>query len=195
MNLPLAVSVLLIQLATLPDTLVTRTIPVRGVFEYTSGVLQIVVLLLGVGVLSALVLLLVALRKGIDKLNVTIERLATDVRPLVQNASAAIDDSRAIVARLRSDVDSVSDAASQVGRQLRRAADRTVERVDDVNAVLDVLQAELEQMAISTVAAARGVSVGSRLLRAVFGRDFRKGARRRSGRPVRKDRDDAPPAD
>ena len=40
----------LIQASVLPDTIVARTVPVRGIFEYSSGILQILVLLLGVEV-------------------------------------------------------------------------------------------------------------------------------------------------
>jgi len=170
----------LIQALVLPDTIVARTMPVRGVFEYSSGILQILVLLLGIGVLIALVLLLLSVKKGIEKLNETIDKLSSEVRPLIQNANEVIGDARSMVARVRGDVERVSDAASAVSDQLLYAAEVTADRVDDVNAVLDVLQAELEDMAISTVATVRGVSVGAKLLGAAFGSRRTRGKRRSS---------------
>ena len=190
MPFALAVPSVLLQAATLPDTIIARTVPVRGLFEYTSGILQILVLLLGIGALVALVLLLLTVRKGIDTLNNTVERLSGEVRPLLKNANEVVGDARAVVARVRSDVDRVSDAASAVSDQLLHAAEVTAERVDDVNAVLDVLQDELEDMAISTVSTVRGATVGAKLLAAAFGKRGRGGKRRRprSERPDRVDR-------
>ena len=70
-------------------------------------------------------------------------------------------DARAVVTIVRSDVERVSDAAHALGEQLRDAADTTMRRVDDVNAVLDVLQDELEDTALTAVSAIRGVRAGA----------------------------------
>lgn len=191
MPFPLAPFLGLLQKATAPDTVVALTVPVRGLFEYSSGVLQIIVLLLGIVLLVVLVLLLTAVRHGIERLQTTIERLSAGVEPLLRNANDVAGDARAVMARVRRDVERVSDSAGAVSDQLLRAAEVTAERVDDVNAVLDVLQSELEEIAISTVSTVRGVSVGARLLGAAFGRRGRRGKRRPS-RPERMDRRDDP---
>ena len=170
----------LVQASVRPDTIVARTMPVRGIFEYSSGILQILVLLLGVGVLITLVLLLLAVKKGIEQLNETVDKLSGDVRPLIKNANEVIGEARKVVARVRGDVERVSEAASAVSDQLLYAAEVTADRVDDVNAVLDVLQAELEDLAISTVSTVRGVSVGAKLLGAAFGSRRNRGKRRTS---------------
>ncbi len=194
MTFALALSIGLMQAATVPDTIVARTVPVRGMFEYTSGTLQILVLLLGIGVLVALVLLLMTLRAGIEKLQNSVERLAGDVRPLIKSANAVVGDARAVVTKVRTEVERVSDAAGAVTDQLLYAAEVTAERVDDVNAVLDVLQDELQDMALTTVSKVRGVSVGAQLISAAFGRGKRSGKRRRS-RVARADRRDGSSAD
>ena len=181
----------LIQASVLPDTIVARTVPVRGIFEYSSGILQILVLLLGIGVLIALVLLLLTVKKGIEKLNETVDKLSSEVRPLVKNANEVVGDARKLVARVRGDVERVSDAASVVSDQLLYAAEVTADRVDDVNAVLDVLQAELEDMAISTVSTVRGVSVGAKLLGAAFGSRRKRGPRRSASLDRERRRDDS----
>jgi methyl-accepting chemotaxis protein len=189
-----ALSVRLLVAVAAPDTIIARTMPVRGLFEYASGVLEIIVLLLGIGVLVALVMLLFTLRAGIDKLNGAIERLTSDVRPLMISATDVVADARHVVGRIRTDVERVSDAAGAVADQLLHAAEVTAERVDDVNAVLDVLQAELEDVALSTVAKVRGISVGARLLGAAFGRRKHRGQReaavtKRRERERERDRD------
>ena len=151
----------LLQAVTLPDTIIARTIPDRGLLEWTSGVLQIVVLVLGVGVLIAAILLLLSMRTGVRKLQETVDGLANDTKPLLASAAAIVGDARAVVTIVRSDVERVSDAAHALGEQLRDAADTTMRRVDDVNAVLDVLQDELEDTALTAVSAIRGVRAGA----------------------------------
>ncbi len=156
-----ALSVRLLQAATFPDTIIARTIPERGMLEWTSGILQIIVLLLGIGVLIATVLLILSMRAGLRKLNETVDRLTKDAQPMLANATAVVGDAREVVAMLRTDVERVTDAAEALSKQLLAAAETTVRRVDDVNAVLDVLQDELEDTALSAVSAIRGVRVGA----------------------------------
>jgi ABC-type transporter Mla subunit MlaD len=108
--------------------------------------------------------LLLTVRQGIERLNSIVSQFASDTRPLIGKANDVVGDARAVVALLRADVERVSDAANVVGDQLLAAADSTARRVDEVNAVLDVLQGEMEATAISAAAAVRGVRVGARAL-------------------------------
>ena len=156
-----ALSARLLQVATFPDTIIARTIPERGMLEWSSGVLQIIVLVLGIGVLIATILLILSIRAGVHKLNDTVDRLTKDTKPLLANATAIVGDAREVVAMLRTDVERVTDAAEALSEQLLDAAETTARRVDDVNAVLDVLQNELEDTALSAVSAIRGVRVGA----------------------------------
>ena len=146
------------------DTLIARVIPVRGVLDLSSGILQLIVLLLGIGSLVTLVVLLLTVRAGVQRVNVVIEQFAADTKPLISKATAVVTDARDVVATLRNDVERVTRAAGAVSDQLLDAADTTARRVDDVNAVLDVLQGELEASAISAAALIRGVRTGARSL-------------------------------
>lgn len=166
----------LIQAASSPDTIIARTIPERGMLEWTSGVLQIVVLLLGVGALIVSILLILSLRTGVQKFNETVDRLSKDTKPLLASATAIVGDAREVVAMLRTDVERVTDAAEALSEQLLAAAETTVRRVDDVNAVLDVLQDEIEDGALTAVAAIRGVRAGASELAAGLHRPRTNGA-------------------
>lgn len=161
MTLVSALSARLLQAATFPDTIIARTIAERGMLEWTSGILQIVVLLLGITVLIATMLLIFSMRAGMRKFNATVDRLTAETKPLLANATAMVGDARGVVAMLRTDVERVTDAAEALSEQLLDAADTAVRRVDDVNAVLDVLQDELEDTALSALSAIRGVRVGA----------------------------------
>lgn len=182
--LPRLVTWSLLQVSSLPDTIVTRTIPDRGVLEWTSGLLQILVLLLAVGALVALILLLRAVRDGVLKLNGTLDRLAADTRPMLTDASAIVRDARDTVATVKRDVAVVTDAAAAIGDTILDAAEVTARRVDEVNAVLDVVQDELEETAITAIAAVRGVRLGAHALASRF-----PGKGRTRRRPPTTDRD------
>ena len=154
----------LLQAAALQDTIVARMVPQRDLFDWTSGILQIIVLLLGVGMLIALILLLLSVRAGVRKVIEQIEKLTAETRPLIARATGIADDAREVVAMVRTDVERLTEAAGAISEQLIDAADVTAQRIDEVNAVLDVLQTELESTAISTVSAIRGVRAGARAL-------------------------------
>lgn len=176
----------LLQSVTLPDTIIARTIPDRGVLEWTSGLLEILVLLLAVGALVSLILLLAAMRAGVKKLNGTLDRLTNDTQPMLSNARAIVEDAREMVATVKRDVGTVSGAAAAMGDTILDAADITAQRIGEVNAVLDVVQEELEETAITAISAVRGVRMGARELMAHLPRRGRK-KRRRSMRPERDD--------
>lgn len=184
-----AVSWPLLQSVTLPDTIIARTIPDRGVLEWTGGVLEILVLVLAVGALASLILLLVAMRDGVRKLNATLDRLSTDTQPMLANARAIVEDAREMVATVKQDVGTVSGAAAAMGDTILDAVDVTAQRIDEVNAVLDVVQDELEETAITAISAVRGVRLGARELLAYLPRRRRKKRRRGEERP----RDDDQP--
>jgi methyl-accepting chemotaxis protein len=180
----------LLQAASVSDTLIARTIPQRDFLDWTNGILQFTVLLLAVGALVLFILLLMALREGVKRLNTTVDGLVAEARPLLTRANDMVGDARAMVALVREDVERVSDAAGAITDELLGAAERTAERVDEVNAVLDVLQDELEDTVLSAAAAVRGVRAGSQMLAGALLRPRR---RRRRPRPEREG-DDTPDA-
>ena len=192
MPLPLALTVGLLQSTALQDTL-AASIARRDLFDWTIGIMQFVVMLLGAGVLVSLVPLLRSLRGSVARAASAVERLEAEARPLllsagtaITNANQVIADSREVVAMIRTDVARISDAAAAVTDRVVDVADVTAQRIDQVNAVLDVLQAELEGVAIGTVSAIRGVRVGTRALAENFGRQHNGDG---AGLPDRDDRD------
>ncbi|MDQ6612379.1 MAG: hypothetical protein M3Y64_08095 [Gemmatimonadota bacterium] len=169
----------LLQAAALPDTIVAKTMPAQhSWFDYTSGALQLVVLVLAVIALVGLVVVLIALKRGIDLLKTTVDKLYADTRPIVEKASKVAGDAHDMVQVVRRDIERVSQTAHDLGDQLLDVVDVTQRRVDDVNAVLDVVQGELEETVLSTTAALRGVRLGGRAIAGVLGSRRKKRSRR-----------------
>lgn len=168
MPLPVALPTGLIQAAAVqaPVVMVSQ----RDWFDWLSGGLQVVVLLLVIVAMIALILLMLSIRKEVHELNKAVKRFTSETRPLISGATLFLTDAREVVAMVRTDVERVSAAGSAIGERLTDAVDLTASRLDQVNAVLDVLQAELERTAIGTVSAIRGVRIGAQTLAQSFGR-------------------------
>jgi hypothetical protein len=181
------------QVSSFPDTIIARTIPDRGVLEWTNGILEMLVLLLAAGALAALIVLLLAVRDAVRKAHTTLDTLTKDTQPLLANANAIVRDARDMVATVKRDVTVVSDAAAAMGDTLLDAAEITAQRVDDVNAVLDVIQDELEETAITAVSAIRGARLGTQAMFSHLPR--RKMKRRRPDASESSDADDRAPGD
>lgn len=181
MTFPLAPTTSLLQGAAVqaPVVMVSQ----RDWFDWLSGGLQVVVLLLVIVAMIALILLMLSIRKEVHELNKAVKRFTTETRPLISGTTSLVTDAREVVAMVRTDVQRVAAAAGSIGERLTDAVDVTASRLDQVNAVLDVLQAELERTAIGTVSAIRGVRVGARTLAENFGR-------RRDGNDAASDLDD-----
>lgn len=150
----------LLQAGTVRDTIVT--IPARSWLDYTNGTLQLIVLVLAVIVLGATAYVMITLKKAIDALKGTVEKLAEDARPIIKQTSLVATDAREVVAMIRTDVERVTFAAGEVSDQLLDIAASTERRMDDINAVIDVVQGELEETVLSTAATLRGVRLGGR---------------------------------
>lgn len=188
MSLASPITSWLLQAATLPDTIVAKTMPAQHTwFDYTTGTLQLVVLVLAVFVLFGLVLVLLGLRKMVETLHSKVDSFSEDVRPILAQAREVAADAREVVAMIRTDAERVTEAAGAVSEQLLNVAATTERRMDDINAVIDVVQGELEETVLSTTAALRGARLGgSAIARALIPRSGKKKRRNRSDR-----RDDA----
>lgn len=182
----------LLQAAVLPDTLPVKVI--RGEttwYDITSGTLQLIVLVLAVLVLAALAWVLISVKKGLDAVKGTVEKLSADARPLIAQANEIAVDAREVVAMLRTDVERVTHAAGELSEQLLDVAAVTERRMDDINAVIDVVQGELEETVLSTAASLRGLRLGGRAIAGALAPRRKKTSRalREAGSDRARDRD------
>lgn len=122
------------------------------------------ILALGVG------MILVALKfRRIQRHMDTIERLLADVgrdsRPLLDRARVIAENVNYVVMSMRKDVDRVSDTISHANDRLEAALDVAEERVQELGALLSLVQGEVEDTVISATSALRGIRTGARVLR------------------------------
>jgi len=152
---------LLQQAATLPDTVVMKTVAAeRGWFEtvtsIASGIISIALVVLVIVGAPAAWAFWRTLRKTRDLL----DRLQADLAPITRHASSIADNLDYITTSIRHDVQQVNATIASANRRLNDAVAITESRLNEFNALLHVAQEEAEQAFVSTAAAVRGVRTG-----------------------------------
>jgi len=162
----LAGELLLQGVAALPDTIVTKQVAVeQGVFEKISGVAQ------GLMTISILVLTVVLVpaawnfRNSYKKVNELIDRFYGDIGPLVRNANTIADNVNYITTSLRVDVQQFNQTVALANERLTAAVKSAERRLNELDALMRVVQREAEDTFISTASTLRGVRAGATTLR------------------------------
>jgi hypothetical protein len=145
----------------------------------------------------AILIFLVAVLLQVRKVGKSLEALRHKVSmdPGVESLRKTAANVEAISDSLRGEVSRLSTSFSQLSDRMTQASDRMEERIEDFNALLEVVQGEAEEAFIEGAAKARGIragfqklSAGERPRRARHSRN--DGDRPFQGRPV-----DAHPGD
>jgi hypothetical protein len=151
-----------LQAATLPDTLVMKTVPVqRGWFEIVTGVASGVLTLTILGLAVVLGPAAWSFWRSFKKVRELLDRVYADITPLTRHASNIADNLDYITTSIRHDVSQVNATIAAANRRLQDAVDTTQERLNEFNALLHVVQQEAEQAFVSTASAVRGVRTGA----------------------------------
>jgi phage shock protein A len=90
--------------------------------------------------------------------------LAQQVQPVTDRARVAAENVEYISAMVREDVQSVRTSVSGLSERLKDASDRMEERVEEFNALMDVVQDEAEAVLLDTAAVVRGVRAGAQTM-------------------------------
>lgn len=156
---------LLQQIATLPDTIVTKQVAAeRGWFEtLTAGAsiaMTLALLALAIGLIPAAW----NFRKSYKKANDLLDKVYADVTPLVRHAHAVADNLDYITTAVRTDLQRVSRTINTANERLLDAVKESEQRMAEFNALLRVMQEEAEDVFVSTAAAVRGVREGASTL-------------------------------
>src|ERR1700694_3877708 len=145
----------------LPDTIYTKQVVAQpGLWEkitsIASGVMTITVIILT----AALVPAAWNFRKSYKKVSDMLDKIYGDVNPLMRHASAIADNVDYITTSIRVDVQQVSQTVAAVNQRLQQAASAAEDRINQLNALLDVVQEEAESAFVTTASTIRGVQTG-----------------------------------
>lgn len=172
----MAVIDLLAQQATvLPDTIFTRQVAEDPswwdrVTSVASGVLTLTFLALAAAIIPAAL----NVRKTHKKISDTLDRIYGDINPLMRHASSITDNLDYITTSLRVDVQQVNQTVASANQKLLKAAELAEDRINELNALLEVAQEEIEAVFVASVSTIKGVGTGA----ATFARGRGRKARR-----------------
>jgi uncharacterized protein YoxC len=145
----------------LPDTIYTKQVVVEpGLWEkitsIASGVMTFTVIILTVALVPAAW----NFRKSYKKVSDMLDKIYGDVNPLMRHASAIADNVDYISTSIRVDVQQVSQTVAAVNQRLQEALESAEDRMNQLNALLDVVQEEAESAFVTTASTIRGVQTG-----------------------------------
>src|SRR6476620_7123213 len=153
---------MLLQVArALPDTIYTKQIVAEpGLWEKitsaASGVMTITVIVLTVALVPAAW----NFRKSYKKVSDMLDKIYGDINPLMRHASAIADNVDYISTSIRVDIQQVSQTVAAVNQRLQQAVQLAEDRINELNALLDVVQEEAESAFVATASTLRGVKTG-----------------------------------
>jgi uncharacterized protein YoxC len=150
------------QAATLPDTVIMKTVAVeRGWFETVTGIASGVLALTLLGLTIVLAPAAWSFWRTFRKVRALLDRVYADVNPITRHASNVADNLDYITTSIRHDVQQVNATIASANRRLQEAVELTENRLNEFNALLHVVQQEAEGAFVSTAAAGRGVRTGA----------------------------------
>lgn len=126
------------------------------------GVVAVLVLGIGMIVLAWAINKITRRLRSVDR---ALGEIGRDARPVLDRARAVGENLNFIVMSVRKEVDRVSDTISVANDRLEDALEAAEERVQELGALIDVVQGEVEDTLLTATSALRGIRTGARMLR------------------------------
>ena len=146
----------------LPDTIVTiNAEPPAGIFDRISGIASG---LMSIALLVLTVFLVPAaynFRKSYKRVNELLDKLQADINPIVKHASTISDNLDYITTSVRVDIQQVNRTIAEANQRVRQALELSERRLNDFNALIEVVQREAEGAFVTTASTLRGVRAGA----------------------------------
>ena len=108
------------------------------------------------------VILLIVVLLFLVQLKRLLGSLQRHVEPVTDRARVAAENVEYVTALVRQDVQKVHTSISGLSDRLGEASERMEERVEEFNALMDVVQDEAESVLLDTAALVRGVRAGAK---------------------------------
>jgi len=113
----------------------------------------------------ALAIVLVIMLARMNKVLVEVRKgVGTHFGPVSERARGIAENVEFITRTIRGDVEKLNGSVTAVTDKLKLASERMEERIEDFNALMEVVQEEAEDVFIDTAATVRGVRAGARSL-------------------------------
>jgi uncharacterized protein YoxC len=133
--------------------------------EITIQVVGVVaILVLGVGMIL-LARAIFRVTRSLSKVDDALTTIGHDARPVLDRMRAIGENLNFMVMSVRRELDRVSDTISLANERLEDALESADDRVQELGALIDVVQGEVEDTLLSATSTLRGIRTGAKLLR------------------------------
>ncbi len=129
-------------------------------FEKVTSIASLVMTVTIIVLTGALVPAAWNFRKSYAKISDLLDKVYNDVNPLMRHASTIADNVNYITTSVRVDVQQVSQTVAAANQRIMQAVDATEARINQLNALLEVVQEEAESAFVTTASTLRGVKTG-----------------------------------
>jgi len=129
----------------------------------STAIIAVVVLVVGGGLLF-LLREIRGLTRVIERVADTLER---DAQPVLKAVRNVVEDATGVVDTIKSEAEGFTDTVRDVREGVNGLVVRVEERLQDLDALIDVLQYEVEETALDVAAAMRTTRRGTTVLRAM----------------------------
>ncbi|MDT8367730.1 MAG: hypothetical protein RQ745_00880 [Longimicrobiales bacterium] len=117
---------------------------------------------LAVVAVVAVAVLLVHLRRIGTQLSALTRELTSRVDPLLESSRGIAENVEFISASVRTDIEKVNRAVHAVSHGIEQASEQMESRLEEFNALMEVVQGEAETTFLDTASTMRGVKAGAR---------------------------------
>lgn len=153
---------LLLQAArTLPDTIFTKQVAEDpGTLAKVTSAASVILTFTIIALAAALIPAAWNFRKSYKKVSDMLDKVYGDVNPLMRHASTIADNVDYISTSVRVDIQQVSKTIAAANQSLLKAVQAAEARINQLNALLEVVQEEAESAFVTTASTLRGVRTG-----------------------------------
>ena len=113
---------------------------------------------------AILVIILVVVLLFLVQLKKLLGAIQQQVQPGTDRARVAAENVEYVSAMVREDVQKIRGSVSGLSGRLKEASERMEERVEEFNALMDVVQDEAEAVLLDTASVVRGVRAGAQTM-------------------------------
>jgi uncharacterized protein YoxC len=115
--------------------------------------------------------------QALDTLSREVKDLRSDLQPALSSVRHMAEEAQGLASRLNGEANEVIRTSSRIRHDVERGVDRVRERLEDLDALAEVMQEELEETAIDVAARVRSVRTGAGVIgriRRLLGRGGRR---------------------
>jgi len=148
--------------AAVPDTVLM--VPARDPLAVAESVAVILIAVFLLALLAVLVLIGLKMRSIPRRIGHLLEVSEERMAPVMERMRSVSENVDYMSHAIRKDVEGLTESVDRIRRRLDDASDRVEERIQEFNALLDVVQNEAEEIFVDTASTVRGVRAGSKKL-------------------------------